>query len=393
MSRPSVIVIGAGAAGLNAAVQLAELGCTGVTVLERAHVAAGSTSLSAGVYNINGTDPLTVALRVAARDLLDQYEREHDLPLARNGHLRLARQPHHVKMFEQTVAQHHELGVADPSRLLTPEEISLLAPEVVVDDVLAGLYNPRDGHLDGPILCGVLADRARAAGVKIIQKSPVIDADRQGAQHRVRTPDASYVADVVINAAGPWAGRVGEMLGAPLPIVNQVHDVVLVKLPAPRATPLPMIQEYNPGDDAAIYFRQERPDELLGGEHTYVILDNLEVVDPDDYRKTVPWEVWESVAERISARLRQDDLGFKPGWTGLYPLSADNEFIVGPYPDDPTIVAFGGMGGAGVNSGLGLGRSVAEWIIDGEPRTLAGFGVERMLPGRPSLADPKAVSG
>jgi sarcosine oxidase subunit beta len=390
MSHPSVVVIGGGAAGMNAAVQLAELGCTDVTVLERTHVAAGSTSLSAGVFNINGTDPLTVALRVQARNLLDQYERENDLPLARNGHLRLGRQPRHIQTFEQTVAQQEELGVTEPSRILSVDEISALVPELVVDDVIAGLYSRRDGHLDGPILCGVLADRARAAGVKIVQKAPVVAAERRDGHHVLRTPDDAFTADVVINAAGPWGEQVGELLGAPMPIVNQVHDVILVKLPAPRATPLPMIQEYNPGDDAAIYFRQERPDELLGGEHTYVILDKLEAVDPDDYRKVVPWEIWESVAERIAARLNEEDLGFNPGWTGLYPLSADNDFIVGPYRDIPTIVAFGGMGGAGVNSGVGLGRTVAEWIVYGEPRTLADADVQRFLPDRPSLISTPA---
>jgi glycine/D-amino acid oxidase-like deaminating enzyme len=383
MTTPSVVVIGAGAAGMNAALQLAELGCTDVTVLERKHVASGSTALSAGVFNINGTDPVTVELRVAARNLLDIYEAEDGLHLARNGHLRLGRKERHVAMFEETVAQHRELGVSDPSVLLSPDEIARLAPEVVLDDVIAGMYNARDGHMDGPLLCGVLADRARTHGVEIVTNSPVLEATRAGGRHRVRTPDATYEADVVINAAGAWADRVGELLGAPLPLVNQVHDVVKVKLPAARAAALPMVQEYNPGDEEAIYVRQDGPDSLIGGEHTYVILDKLDPADPDDYRQTVPWEVWESVAKRISARLNIEGLGFEPGWTGLYPLSADSEFVVGPYEHDASIVAFGGLGGAGVNSGVGLGRVVAEWILHGEPRSIPG--AARMLPDRPSL--------
>jgi sarcosine oxidase, subunit beta len=387
MTAPSVVIVGAGSAGINAAWHLAERGCA-VTVLERLHVASGSTGLSAGVFNINGTDRLSVVLRVTARELLSRFEAENGLHLARNGHLRLGRQKNHVSMFEEAIEVQRELGVSEPSVLLDPEQIRELAPEIVVDDVIIGLYNDRDGHMDGPLLCGVLGDLAAAKGARIVTNSPVIEATRERGRHILRTPDATYEADVVVNAAGPWAERVGDLLGAPLPLVNQVHDMIRAKLPASRDVPIPMVQEYNPGDDAAVYFRQDGPDTLLGGEHTYVILDKLERADPDNYRKTVPWNVWESVARQIDARLSIKGIGFEPGWTGLYPLSADNEWVVGPYEHDETIIAFGGMGGAGVTGGVSLGGVVTDWITAGEPRSLPE--VQRMLPDRPSLREAAA---
>ena len=48
------------------------------------------------------------------------------------------------------------------------------------------------------------------------------------------------------------------------------------------------------------------------------------------------------VALQVSERLQVNDLGFKYGWNGLYPLSADGDFQVGPYQADPTVVVVAG---------------------------------------------------
>ncbi|MEZ5078815.1 MAG: FAD-dependent oxidoreductase [Solirubrobacterales bacterium] len=382
--KPSVVVIGAGGAGMSAALRAAQLGCDEVTVLERDHVASGSSGLSAGVYNINATDRLNVEIRIRTRALLDELEREGGMHLSRIGHLRLGRNERHAKLFEETVATQAELGV-EPSSLLDPEQAAQIVPDLRLDDVVVALWNPRDGHMDGPILCSTLGERAAALGVRVVPKSPVTGWRKDGdGRHVLTTPQGEYRADVVINAAGPWGEMVGEILESPLPLVSQVHDVVKVKLPEGIDYTVPMVQEYIPGDDVAIYFRQDGPDSLICGEHTYSVVEDLGSADPDDYRKSIPWETWEGVAKRVSARLPIEGLGFEPGWTGLYPISADGLFIVGPYEHDPSIVAAGGLGGDGLTAGATLGRVAAEWAVLGE-QSLLSSGAETLLPDRPSL--------
>jgi glycine/D-amino acid oxidase-like deaminating enzyme len=367
---------------MSAALRATELGCSDVTVLEREYVASGSSGLSAGVYNINGTDRLNIEIRVRTRALLDVFEREAGLHLARIGHLRLGRNPRHAELFREVVQIQAEFGV-EPSSLLEPDQIRGLVPDLRLDDVVLGLWNPRDGHMDGPLICGVLAERAKAAGAKLLVKHPVTGRHSSGGSHILATPHGELRADVVINAAGPWAQKVGELLDAPLPLVNQVHDVIKVKVPERITYTVPMVQEYIPGDEQAIYFRQDGRHNLIGGEHTYAMIEELGSADPDDYRRTIPWETWESVAKRIADRLQIEDLGFEPGWTGLYPISADGQFIFGPYEHDPTIIAAGGMGGNGLTSGIALGRVAAEWAVLGEPQTVSETDV--LLPDRPSL--------
>ncbi|HEX5714425.1 MAG TPA: FAD-dependent oxidoreductase [Solirubrobacterales bacterium] len=381
MATPSLAVIGAGVAGLSTALRAAELGCA-VTVLEREHPAAGSSGLSAGVYNINSTEPLQVEVRVQTRALLDKFERENGLPLARIGYVRLAKSEAHLKLFEEVLALQRELGV-EPSWILSPAGLRELIPHLRSDDFLAAIYNPRDGHMDGPLLCGVLAERVEAAGATIRHRTPVVGYERANGRHRLLTGADPVEADVVVNAAGPWAMAVGELLGHPFPLINQVHEVIKVKLPEAVDYPLPILQEYIPGEEEAGYFRGDGPGRMIAGMHTYAALEKLGSADPDSYQRAVTWDTWEAVARYVSGRLEVEGLGFETGWCGLYPIGADGDYVVGPYAEDPSVIACGGFGGQGLTAGVSVGPLAAEWAVYGEPRSLPG--AVAWLPDREGL--------
>jgi glycine/D-amino acid oxidase-like deaminating enzyme len=385
--KPSIVVIGGGVAGVASALGACELGATDVVLVEKDHLANASSALSAGVFNIDATDALTNQVRINAWRRLDTYEQENGLHLARIGYLRLARLPEQIALFEQTVEQQKRLGIAQPSQVLDPDQILKVYPDVRVDDVHAGLYNPRAGHLDGVLLCAVMAERARALGAQIRPKTAVVGIDA-GTTTRfvVRTDKGDVPADVIINAAGAWADRVGQWLGAPAPLTPQVHEVVQIRLPRRLNYPVPMTQEYIPGYEAAAYFRQDGELSLIAGMHTYDVLDDHALADPDNYPRRVSDEYVEAVAERVVDRLLIDDLGFAPGWTGIYPLSTDGQFIVGPYQDAPGIIACAGLGGHGVNGGIAVGPLAAEYAVFGEARSISG--AEAMLPDRQSLRQP-----
>jgi glycine/D-amino acid oxidase-like deaminating enzyme len=381
MATPAVAVIGAGVAGLSTALRAAELGCE-VTVVERGHPASGSSGLSAGVFNINSTEPLQVEVRVRTRELLDKFEHENGLHLARIGYLRLAKSETHVGLFEAVVELQRELGV-EPSEIVEPARAREIVPHLRNDDIVAAIYNPRDGHMDGPLLCGVLAARAEAAGATVLHRTRVGGHETANGRHRLLTDGGAVEADVVVNAAGPWAMEVGELLGHPLPLVNQVHEVIKVRLPAAVDYTVPIVQEYIPGEEEAGYFRQDGPASMIAGMHTYAALERLGSADPETYQRSVTWDTWEAVAAHVSNRLQVEGLGFETGWTGLYPIGADGEYVVGPYEADPTVIACGGFGGQGLTAGVSVGPLAAEWAVHGEPRGLPGAAAWR--PDRPGL--------
>lgn len=381
MKNPSIAVIGAGVAGLSVALAAAELGCE-VTVIERDRPASGSSSRSAGVFNISATEPVQVEVRVRTRQLLEKFERESGLHLARIGYVRLARSESHVKMFEEVIALQRELGV-EPAEIVDPDSLRELVPHLRTDDLVAAIYNRRDGCMDGSQLCSVLAERAEAEGAEMIQGTPVRGHEKSNGRHRLVTDIGPVEADVVVNAAGPWAMAVGELLGHPLPLINQVNEVIRVGLPAAVGYALPMIQEYIPGEEQAGYFRQDGPGAMIAGMHTYSALEQSRSADPETYQQSVAWSTQGAVIRHVGNRLQVEGLAFEPGWAGLYPVSADGEYVVGPYEADPTVIACGGFSGQGLTAAVSVGPLAAEWIVHGEPRSLPAAAAWR--PDRPGL--------
>jgi sarcosine oxidase subunit beta len=204
------------------------------------------------------------------------------------------------------------------------------------------------------------------------------------------SPRATYECDVVINAAGPWAAKIGDILGQPLPLVNQRHEILLVKLPPEYRYSGPFVQEYVPGAPEGVYFGGETEDTLIAGLHSHDVLESLTSEDPDEYSHAIEWDIVERVAAKLAHRFRLEGMSVGTGWCGLYPVSPDAMYIVGPYKADPTIVALGGLAGAGLASGLAVGRIAAEWALLGRPETVTD--ATPFLPDRPALASKTTVT-
>jgi glycine/D-amino acid oxidase-like deaminating enzyme len=380
--RIRVAVVGAGAIGLSAAVRAAELGAA-VTVLDRATPASGSSGLSAGIFNRQAVDPLDVEIRVRAERFLATLERDHGLRLARNGYVRVAYHDEHLRAYERSLAVERELGVHD-ARLLDRTGLQRLVPELRCDDLAGGLYGPSDGHLDGRLLCSALVERGEGLGVDYRFRTALLGTgDGPGGVLELRTAGETVACDVVVNAAGAWAPAVGELLGAPAPIVAERHQVCVVRPARPRAIPLPTVQLYVPGmHGEALYVRGEGSEQMLAGLHSHEIVHGVSA-DPDAYRRTVDDDYAEAIARLLLDRMPGlDRPALAGGWAGLYPLSPDGKPQIGPYRACPSVVAAGGGGGVGLTLGLVYGQLAAEWAVLGEPRSLpraAGY-----LPDRPA---------
>ncbi|NLT05576.1 MAG: FAD-binding oxidoreductase [Solirubrobacterales bacterium] len=381
-----VAIVGAGVLGLACARELAAAGDVDVTVVERSYPGAGSTSLSVGVFTRQYLTAEDIDIRVRGVAALAELEASAGLNLRRIGLLRPARDAPTLERCAEAVALQRERGV-DDAEVLDPAGVRALVPGFDAAGVVGGIWCPSDGYLDGAELCSLLAEAAQEAGARIHGRTRVTGLRRggAGARYTLATDRGDVAADVVVNAAGAWAGAVGDLLDAPVGVVNERHEAYSFELPESRpAATIPMVLDYVPGSGAGegLYFRQEGHGQLIAGLHSNEPLGEP-VDDPDDYFRGAGDEAAERVVELLAAALPGiDGIGYRGGWSGLYPHSPDGGLVAGPHPANPDVIVAGGLGGNGLSVALPLGRTVAEWIRHGEPRSLPA--AERLVP-RPAV--------
>jgi sarcosine oxidase subunit beta len=382
-SAPSVVVVGGGALGLCTALELTELGVTSVTVLEREHPAFGSSGLSVGIVESQYLDPIAIAIRVYGMEFFARLAKESGLEVTRNGYLRLSHSAGDIPTFERSVEVQRELGVTHP-RVLDHDEIAKLIPDMDCEGIVGGLFGSEDGYIDGHHYCSVLADIIRERGGGVLSSTALLGADdRPGGGHVLTTSKGPLECDIVVNAAGGWAGKVGDLLGAPSNILPQRHRALVAHLPRTLDYMMPSVMDYVPSSGTqGLYFRHESSCSLIAGLHTEEVLHDI--VDPDEYGRGDDNEYMSEVGELFARRLPGlADARLGNVWAGLYPMNPDGKPAIGPYRDRPTVVAALGGGGSGLQASPGIGRLAAEWIVHGEPRTIKG--AEALLPDRASL--------
>jgi sarcosine oxidase subunit beta len=368
-----VVVVGAGALGLCTARELTRLGVEHVTVIDRGSVAGASSGLSVGIIETQYLDPLAIEIRVLAMSVFAELERDHGLPITRNGYLRPAHTEQDLANYQRSVETQRALGVQDAT-VLTPEQIKTLVPDMRCDDFLGGLFGPSDGYIDGHLYCSLLAE-----GLDVRPNTQLTGYE----PNRLHTTKDTLEADLVVNAAGGWAGRVGELLGAPVPILPQRHMALVAHLPRKLDYTMPSVMDYIPATgDYGLYFRHESPEHLIAGLHTEEAIHDL--VDPDNFGRSDEHDYMEKVAEKFQQRLPGlADARLGNVWAGLYPISPDGLPIVGPYAGRDDVFTVAGAGGSGLQQSPALGRLAAEWIVHGEPRTIGA--AKALSPERASV--------
>ncbi|MCU1238913.1 MAG: dependent oxidoreductase [Candidatus Solibacter sp.] len=223
MARESaaVVIIGAGIVGSSIAYHLSVRGCRDVIVLEKAdREAAGSTARSAAGVRHQFASEVNIRLSLYSIERLKRFHEEvgGESGLKQIGYLLLVSEPELWRQYQASVVLQNSLGVA--ARVVTPGEVRTMLPFTNVDGLLGATYCAEDGHCDPHgVATGYLA-AARRQGVVVRRATPCTGIRRAGERvTAVETPSGAIECDVVINAAGPWAGAVGALAGVSVPVL------------------------------------------------------------------------------------------------------------------------------------------------------------------------------
>jgi sarcosine oxidase subunit beta len=359
-------VIGGGALGLSSALHLVERGVS-VTVIEADALGSGSTGRSMGVVGTQHVTAFDVAIRAYGFRRIRAWER-HGLEFHAIGYLRLGRSDGDRRLFEQSLDYQREAGL-DNARILEPNEIRALVPDISVSGITCGLFGPDNGFLDPHQLTTVLAKLVREKGGAVRQRCRLIGADRRGTGYRLKTSEETIDCDGVVIAPGAWAARVANLFGQPLPVVPERHEAVTIRLPKPLAYAMPMVMDlvYG-GGGTGLNFRHDRPGQLVTEIHKST---GGEGADPDGYNELIEDAAKDHLAELLLERLPGlDGAGFGNGWAGLYPESIDRRPLVGPFDGEPHLIAAAGAGGYGIQLSPIIGALAADWLTEDAPVTM-----------------------
>lgn len=381
---PSVLILGAGVMGASLAWHLTSRGCRDVVLIDRGPAPGdGSTSRATGGFRAQYATAINVRLSLLARDKLLRFADEvgGDCGYVQAGYLWLASSQVEIDALREARVIQHAEGL-DEARAVTLGDIARLNPAVALDDVVGGAYCPTDGfirplgmlqgYLDGALRQGATA----RWGVEAIG----LDRDTAGRIVTVRTASGTIGADVVVNAAGAWAGALGEACGLDLP-VTPLRRQVAATVPT-DVLPASMPMTIFTGDGYHLRVRDGRV--LLLWPTPGVAGAPFEMsVDP----------AWvEAVVAKTHARvpsLANVPVDRGACWAGLYEMSPDKHAILGASPECQNLYLINGSSGHGVMHAPALGHVLAEIILDGAATTLDAT---PLRPSRFAEGDWNAVS-
>lgn len=368
-SHYRAIVIGGGVVGASVLYHLARFGWSEVALIERAELTAGSTWHAAAGFHAINADPNIAALQAYTirlyREL--QAEGQHDLGLHMTGGINMAGTPERWEWLRATWALFKTMGME--SELIGPEEIRRLCPIVDVSGVFGGLFDRNEGHLDAYGTTQAYAKGARRRGAEVILHNRVVELHpRPDGAWDVVTEQGTVVADHVVNAGGLWAKQVGLMAGVDLPVTPmQHHYLVTEDIPevAALGRELPLTVDM----EGFTYLRQERHGLLLGIYERRPKHWQVEGAPWDYGTELIPEEI-ERIAPELEIGFRRfpclQRAGIRRWVNGAFTFTPDGNPLVGPVPGLRNYwVACGVM--AGFSQGGGVGLSLAQWMIEGEP--------------------------
>ena len=364
-----VVIIGGGVAGASIAWHLAEAGCTDVLLVERSELTSGSTFHSAGlVGQLRGSLPLT-RMMMHSVELYRRLEAESEETgrspgWSEVGSLRIASTPERLEELTRQHGWAKTFGL--PMELLGPSEAADRFPLMDPSGVLGAVWLPTDGYLDPSGLTYALIGGAKARGVTVETGVRVTGLQVDAGRVRgVETDHGPVEAETVVAACGMYTPQVAAFAGVNVPIVPVAHQYVITKPIDGVTADLPQLRD----PDHLVYFRRESGGLVLGGYERDPAPWSLHGV-PDDFNNKLLPEDWDRFAPLMANACRRvpavEQAEIVSLVNGPEAFTPDNEFILGESDVHGFFVAAGfcahGIAGAG-----GVGRVMAEWILDGEP--------------------------
>jgi dimethylglycine dehydrogenase len=373
-----VVIIGGGVVGTSTLFHLAKAGWKDCVLLEKNELTAGSTWHAAGNCPNFSSSWAVMNMQRYGLEMYRTLGKDVDYPMNYHvtGSLRLAHSKERMMEFERVASMGAYQGLE--MGMLTPAELKEYHPFMELHDLEGGMWDPLDGDIDPAQLTQAMAKGARDAGGRIERFCPVVGIDRDGNEWIVKTEKGEIRAQYVVNCAGYYAQRVGEMFkpfgGRKVPMVTMSHQYFLTEPIAEleawtkeKGHKLPLVRDV----DISYYLRQDKYGLNLG---PYERNCKAHWVTPEDpMPHDFSFQLYPDDLERLEFYIEDamervpllGTAGVGRNINGPIPYAPDGLPMIGPMPGVKN--AFEGHSFTfGIAQGGGAGKVLSEWIMHGE---------------------------
>lgn len=331
-----------------------------VVILDRGNAPGfGSTGRATGGYRAQFATRINVKLSLRSREKLLSFAEETgvDSGYSPVGYLWLACNDSHLEALHAGREIQNQEGLTE-ARAVSVHQIEDLNPHISTRGIVGGAFCGSDGYIRPlEILRGYL-DAAGRLGVETVwnaecQGFDVVD----GRVAKVRTSAGDFDAEVVVNAAGPWAAGVARLAGVSLPVWPLRRQALVTELTEALPPDMPMTIFMDNGFHLRV--RDGRALACWPSEDSSPRTD----LDADN-----GWleSVSRMIDERVPA-LRGVPVDRAKCYAGLYEMSPDHHAIVGFAPECANMFLVNGSSGHGVMHSPALGEIAADVICGVEP--------------------------
>lgn len=349
-----VVVIGGGAIGCSVAYNLAKKGVKNIVLLEKRYLTSGSTGRCAsGIRQQWGTEMNCLISKGSAEIFKNLGEETGygDIEFRQSGYLLITYDEKQAKRLKKNLEVQHRLGI--PSKVLSSQEAKELVPYVNTDDMISAFFCHEDGHINPFKTTFAYAKAAERLGVEINKYTTVTDIKtEEGKITSVVTDKGEIKTNTVVNATGPYAKFIGEMLGLSHPVEPERHQILVTEPMESMVGPLVMSFHHdsyiNQVPHGGFLMGYGNPDEPKGLNYNH------------------DWDFLENMAKKAVYQFPvMKDLRVVRQWAGHYGISPDGQPILGPVPEvEGYYLALGC--GKGFMLAPMIGQLIAETIIGEE---------------------------
>lgn len=354
-----IVIIGGGVMGASAAYHLAKCGMQNIVLLEKEEFfGTGATGRCAGGVRYQFSTEINVRLSLESLPMLERFKEEigQDVSYRQCGYLIVATNEKDASTFRRNVDLQNSLGVN--TQLLSGDDVRACLPLMKFDDAIAGTFNQKDGLVDPNGVVAGYISAAQKMGVKAINRAEVTGIRvRQEEVQAVETTQGVIETRMVLNAAGPWAGSIGQMAGLQIPIVPLRRQMFTTNPLQEVPEDFPFVIDFG----QSLYFHREGDGLLIG-------MSNQD--EKPGFDQSVDEEFEYVNLEAAIARMPLLERASRAShWAGLYEVTPDAHPIFGGCHIKGFTMCTG-FSGHGFMHGPVAGKLMSEYIVDGRFATV-----------------------